>query len=198
MNIYIVRHGQTHSNEKGEYYGRLDVPLNQEGIEQMQKLQASLRDIVFDSVYSSKTKRTLESLKISGKHMYNKVQMDERLLELNFGDFEGKTYQEICTLFPEYMDEWNKDWKNFCPPNGESFTAFYKRVTSFFKDLLETKADQVFIMTHSGVIKAIYCYVLQNNPDLYWNLTAHNGKINVIKYEYGNLFIDAMNKGDLS
>ena len=197
MNIYIARHGQTHSNIKGEYYGRLDVSLNQEGIEQIQKLEPSLRNIVFDYVYSSNTKRTLESLEISGNHLYNKVQIDDRLSELNFGDFEGKTYQEICTLFPQYIDEWNKDWKNFCPPNGESFAAFYKRVCSFFRELLEIKADHIFIMTHSGVIKAIYCYVLQNNPDLYWNFTAHNGKINVIKYEYGNLFIDAMNRGEL-
>lgn len=197
MNIYIVRHGQTHCNTKGEYYGRLDVPLNQEGIKQIQALEPSLRDIEFDYVYSSNTKRTLESLKISGSHLYNKVQIDERLLELDFGDFEGKTYEEIGTLFPEHMDAWNKDWKTFCPPNGESFTTFYQRVSSFFKDLLEIKADHIFIMTHSGVIKAMYCYVLQNNPDLYWNFTAHNGKINMIKYEYGNLFIDGMNKGEL-
>jgi len=197
VNIYIVRHGQTHHNAKEEYYGRLDVSLNQEGMKQMQRLAPSLKDIEFDYVYSSHTKRALESLKISGSHLYNKVQIDQRLSEINFGDFEGKTYQEICRLFPEHIDEWNKDWKNFCPPNGESFNTFYKRVKSFLKEMLEIKTDHIFIMTHSGVIRATYCYVLQNNPDLFWNFTAHNGKVNRIKYEYGNLFIDAMNKGEL-
>lgn len=197
MNIYIVRHGQTHNNLKGRYYGKLDVPLNQVGMEQMEKLEPSLRGIQFDNVYSSDTRRTLESLKIAAGHLYHKVQIDERLAELNFGDFEGKTYQEICTLFPQYINQWNENWKSFCPPNGESFSVFYMRVSSFFKQLLEIKANNILIMTHSGVVKAIYCYVLQNNPDLYWNFTSHNGTINLIKYEDGNLFIDLINKGEL-
>lgn len=194
MNIYIVRHGQTHHNVKGQYYGKLDASLSQEGIRQMEKLRSSLKGIEFDSIYSSNTKRTLQSLQISGKHLYNKVQIDQRLSELNFGEFEGRTYQEICKIFPDQIESWNKDWKNFCPPNGEAFASFYKRIVSFFKDLLKKKENHILIMTHSGVIKAIYCYVLQNNPDLFWSFTTHNGKINIIKYEYGNLFIDSINK----
>lgn len=197
MNIYIIRHGQTGSNQKGEYYGALDVPLNEIGIKQLQKLAPHLKEITFDDVYSSNTTRALESLRLCGDHLYNQVSVDSRLSELSFGDFEGKTYKEICTLFPEHIDDWENDWKNFCPPNGESFADFYKRVSSFFKQLLEKEVSNVLIMAHSGVIRAIYCYVLQNNPDLYWSFTSHNGKINIVKYEYGNLFIDAMNKGGL-
>lgn len=195
MNIYIVRHGQTHNNVKGEYYGKLDVPLNQEGIRQIQKLRSGLSGTTFDYVYSSHATRALESLKLCGENLYNKAHVDPRLCEINFGDFEGKTYEEICTLFPEHVEVWNKDWKSFCPPNGESFDAFYARVSGFFGELLEKEASNVLVMTHSGVIKAMYCYVLKNNPDLYWSFTCHNGKVNIIKYEYGNLFIDGMNKG---
>ena len=195
MNIYIVRHGQTHNNAKGEYYGKLDVSLNQEGVKQVQKLGASLKTVTFDYVYSSAATRALESLKLCGESVYTKVHTDPRLSEIDFGDFEGLTYKEICTRFPECVAEWEKDWQNFCPPKGEAFTTFYARVSDFLKELLEKEASNVLIMTHSGVIKAMYCYVMKNNPDLYWNFTCHNGKINIIKYEYGNLFIDAMNKG---
>ncbi len=203
MNIYIIRHGQTSSNKKGQYYGSLDVPLNKKGVRQMENLRPNLSQIVFDRVYSSPSSRALESLKICGHDLYNRVQRDYRLRELNFGDFEGQTYEEIKKLYPEEVASWQKDWKNFCPPGGESFVSFYANVIAFFKEVLESKKvsqpkkENILIMAHSGVIKSIYCYVLQNNIDLYWNFTCHNGKINIIKYEYENLFIDGMNQGAL-
>jgi len=163
----------------------------------MEKLKPCLSQIDFNCVYSSNSLRALESLKICGDDLYAKVQIDPRLSELNFGDFEGKTYEEIAQLYPKQVVLWAKDWKSFCPPNGESFVYFYNKVIVFFQELLELKHENILIMAHSGVIKAIYCYVLQNNIDLYWNFTCHNGKINIIKYEYENLFIDGMNKGEL-
>ncbi len=197
MTIYIIRHGETDSNEKGQYYGRLDIPLNNNGIKQMEALKPSLSLIGFQAVYSSPSSRTLESLKLCGNHLYDQVQIDHRLGELDFGVFEGKTYQEITKLYPEEAKIWAGDWKGFCPPKGESFIAFYNRVAKFFEDLLTKNHENVLIMAHSGVIKAMYCYVLQNNLDLYWHFTCHNGKINIIKYDFNNLFIDGINKGAL-
>ncbi len=190
----MIRHGETACNEKGAYYGKLDVPLNEKGVKQIKKIGTTLNKIAFDSVYSSNTTRTLDSLKLCGENLYERASLDQRIAEIDFGEFEGKTYKEITALYPQHMDEWHDNWQDFCPPGGESFIDFYRRVTSFFKELLTVKADHVLVMTHSGVIKAIYCYVLNNNPDLYWHFTCHNGTINKIKYEHGNLFIDGMNK----
>ncbi len=196
MNIYIIRHGETHSNRNGEYYGSLNVPLNKNGIKQMKALKPSLSDIKFDRVYSSPASRALESLKICGDYL-QEVITDHRLSEISFGDFEGKTYEEIAKLYPKEVVTWDKDWQNFCPPGGEAFISFYQRVTEFFKEVLRAEGENILIMAHSGVIKTLYCYVLQNNMDLYWHFTCHNGKVNIIKYEYENLFIDGMNKGAL-
>ena len=197
MNIYIIRHGQTDSNKERRYYGSLDIPLNKKGISQIEKLIPSLSDKEFDSIYSSPASRALESLKVCGDNLYNKVQIDSRLSELSFGEFEGRTYEEISGLYPDEAKEWANDWKSFCPPGGESFIQFYDRVISFFQEILKSTNENTLIITHSGVIKSIYCYILQNNLDLFWSFTCHNGMINIIKYEYGNLFIDGMNKGEL-
>lgn len=197
MNIYIIRHGQTASNKNGEYYGSLDVPLNEKGINQMKALQQPLLAKGFDAVYSSPSSRALESLRLCAGHLYDQVLIDQRLCELDFGCFEGKTYGQIQALYPEETTAWASDWKGFAPPGGESFSRFYQRVIGFFEELLTTDKEDVLIMTHSGVIKAMYCYVLQGNMDLYWHFTCHNGKINLIRYEYDNLFIDGINKGVL-
>lgn len=195
MNIYIIRHGQTNANLKGAYYGRLDIPLNAKGIKQMKRLRPALENIVFDRVYSSDCSRTLESLKLCGNDLYQQVQIDPRLAEIDFGVFEGMTYKEIANTYPKLTSEWQANWKGFCPPDGESFTDFYHRVVLFWEEILTSPRDNILIMAHSGTIKAIYCYILGSNLDLFWNFTAHNGKINLIKYEYGNVFIDGMNMG---
>lgn len=197
MNIYIIRHGQTQNNLNNQYYGSLDVSLTDKGIKQMKALSSELDHIRFDKIYSSSARRALESLEVCLPRYYHEAIVDQRLCEINFGDFEGKTYEEISQLYPNEAANWKKDWKSFCPPKGEPFIKFYLRVSDFFKEILDNNVDNILIMAHSGVIKAIYCYILGQNLDLYWNFTCHNGKFNLIKYEYGNLFIDAVNKGSI-
>lgn len=197
MNIYIVRHGQTDSNLNSEYYGSLDIPLNEQGIKQMLGLKSKLSSIEFDAIYSSSSQRTLRSLEIIVPELQDIVQVDKRLCEINFGDFEGMTYKQICSLYPKEVEKWKRNWKDFCPPNGESFRSLYLRVSLFFEHLIATNEKNVLIMTHSGVIKCMYSYVLGKNMDLYWSFTCKQGKINIIKYEYDNLFIDAINTGEI-
>ena len=54
------------------------------------------------------------------------------------------------------------------------------------------ECDNILICAHSGVIRAIYCYIMNENIDLFWKFGCKNGDISVIKYEYGNLYIDAI------
>ncbi|EKN43472.1 alpha-ribazole-5'-phosphate phosphatase, partial [Clostridium botulinum CFSAN001627] len=99
-------------------------------------------------------------------------------------------YEEIGSLYPKEQEKWEKDWKNFAPPKGESAVVFYNRVENFMKHIQKEEDGNYLIVTHGGVIRMIYSYILQNNMDFYWNFASRNGDITLIKYEYGNLFID--------
>ncbi len=87
---------------------------------------------------------------------------------------------------------WQDNWKEFVPPNGESYIQLCERVKSFMEHIKKLEKDNILICAHSGVIRAIYCYVMNENMDLFWKFGCKNGDISVIKYEYGNLYIDSI------
>lgn len=192
MNIYLLRHGQTEENIKGSYYGNLDISLNEIGISQGKKAKDFFNGIKLDKVYVSGKRRTFEMAKLVLGQAKIEILQDNRINETNFGDFEGKTYEEIKELYPEECMCWQNNWKEFVPPNGESYTKLCERVKSFMEHIKKLECDNILICTHSGVIRAIYCYVMNENMDLFWNFSCKNGDISVIKYEYGNLYIDAI------
>ena len=192
MNIYLLRHGQTEENRKGSYYGNLDVSLNSIGVSQGYKAKDFFKDIKLDRVYVSDKKRTSEMAKLALGQEEIEIIQDNRINETNFGDFEGKTYEEIKELYPKECICWENNWKEFVPPNGESYIELCKRVKSFMMHIKKLECDNILVNTHSGVIRAIYCYVMNEDIDLFWKFGCKNGDISVIKYEYGNLFIDSI------
>ena len=192
MNIYLLRHGQTEENKKGSYYGNLDISLNAVGIAQGNKAKDFFKDIKLDKVYVSHKKRTLEMAKLVMGQKEIEIIVDERINETNFGDFEGKTYEEIQRLYPKECLDWEKDWKEFVPPNGESYIQLSNRVKSFMEHTKKLECDNILICSHSGVMRAVYCYIMDENIDLFWKFGCKNGDISIIKYEYGNLYIDSI------
>jgi alpha-ribazole phosphatase len=194
MNIYLLRHGQTEENRKGTYYGNLDVSLNEIGISQGNKAKEFFSNIKLDKVYVSDKKRTLEmaTLVLGQGQREIEVIQDNRISETNFGDFEGKTYEEIQKLYPKECMCWQNNWKEFQPPKGESYIMLCERVKSFMEDIKKFQCDNILICTHSGVIRAMYCYIMNENIDLFWKFGSKNGDISLIKYEYGNLYIDSI------
>lgn len=192
MNIYLVRHGETEHNKSGFYYGKIDTELNSNGREQGDKVKQILKNIDIDKVYVSERKRTYEMAKLALGDRECEIVKDLRVNETDFGDFEGRTYEEIKELYPKECMEWEKNWKEFVPPNGESYIKLYSRIKNFMDDIKEKQYENVMVVTHSGVIRAIYCYIMNENLDLFWKFSCKNGDISVIKYEYGNFFIDSI------
>ncbi|GLC31480.1 alpha-ribazole phosphatase [Clostridium omnivorum] len=191
MNIYLVRHGETEENKNRYYYGSLDVSLNENGITQAKKAGKALKHIIFDKLYVSERIRTKETAELALGNDIAAVK-DSRINEMSFGVFEGKTYEEIKKLYPKDYKCWEEDWMDFAPNGGESYRDFYNRVESFMDELIKNPCENVLVVTHGGVIRSIYCYVLNGKLDLYWKFSSKNGDISLIKYEYGNIFIDSI------
>jgi alpha-ribazole phosphatase len=191
MNIYLVRHGETEENRNKYYYGNLDVSLNECGRNQAMKAGEKLKHITFDKVYISERTRTMETARLALGNDITIVS-DGRINEMGFGIFEGKSYKEIKTLYPNECRQWEENWKDFAPSGGESYRCFYERVENFMDELVNDSPENVLVVTHGGVIKSIYCYVLDGNIDFYWKFSSKNGDISLIKYEYGNIFIDSI------
>lgn len=190
MNIYLVRHGETEENLKKTYYGSLDCDLTNNGRNQALYLRKVLSKLNFDNIFCSEKKRAKTTLEIIG-YKENIIE-DSRLNERDFGIFEGKTFNEINEAFKDEYTNWMKDWKGYTPPSGESFKTFYNRVKMFIEDIKDKEYDNILIATHGGVIRAIYCYILDGNLDHYWRFSSRNGDVTKIKFENNYFYIDSI------
>lgn len=149
MEVYLIRH-TTPLIAKGLIYGRMNVPLAASFTKEkdlvLQQVPADL-----DKVYSSPSFRCqVLAAEISTAYTQN-----EALYELNFGDWEGDTWD---TIDRAECSTWMEDFVNLAPPNGETMLEMEKRVLIFFKEVLLQPFRQVGIVTHGGVIRIILAH----------------------------------------
>ena len=145
MEIYIVRH--TSVNVPAGYaYGQTDVPLNESFKEEAEKVKNQLEGIHFDKIWSSPLSRcTL----LANYCDYPDAIREERIKEINFGEWEMKSWNELST--DPRSEAWFKDWINTQTPQGESLIDQYNRVSHFLNEIRKEKLDTVCIFTHGGV-----------------------------------------------
>lgn len=189
MNLYLVRHGQTKSNSEGRYLGNFEDELSQQGIDEINKVREFTKNVNFDVVFSSEKKRAIDTAKIL---FDREATIDFRLNERNFGIFENKTYSEICSAFPMQRKAWEADWINYKIPEGESVKEAYARVVDFMKLLEKENYENCLVVTHGGIIRLIYCYLLGQDLNLFWKFLSKNGSISILKFQYGNWHIHSI------
>lgn len=175
--LYLVRHGETELNTKGVYYGRTDCGLSKKGLLQAKELAAILHNVSFDAVISSDLMRTVITAAIVSGYDTDKIVKDDRLRELNFGDWEGLHHGEIIEKHSKEWKKWCVDWKNSAPPGGESFFDIYIRVKSSIEDILkEYRGKRVLIVSHQGAMRIIPMVLMGLPPEAYWSFTAEHGR----------------------
>lgn len=161
MKIYITRHSKTLWNEQKRLQGRLDSPLTQEGIDNALALKKYLTDnaLQFDCVYSSPIPRAYQTACLLFDQ--EKVITDDRLMEMNFGVFEGQKIADLLKNQHElYHQLWNQPELFERIPQGESYDEVMTRVKSFLNDLKQMDSDsQIFIVTH-GICFVIFMAVI--------------------------------------
>lgn len=167
--IYIVRHGQTDYNVIGMYGGRIDVPLNDVGIKQAQELHEKLKNIKFDLVYSSPLQRAFKTAQIICD---NEIIKDDRIIERDNGELEGKLKTEI-DVFPDFNDP------NETRYNIENIVVFRNRIYNFFEDVTKNHPGKnILVVTHAGVGIYARCFFEGEPQDgNYLNYKLGNGKV---------------------
>lgn len=175
--LYLIRHGETELNSKGVYYGWTDCGLSEKGVMQAEDLADILQDISFDAVISSSLIRSVITAAIISGYTPDEIIKDDRLRELNFGEWEGLHYGEITEKYKEEWNKWGSDWKNSAPPGGESFFEIYIRVKSSIEDILkEHKGKRVLVVSHQGTMRIIPMVLLGLTEEAYWSFTAEQGR----------------------
>ena len=164
MNIYIVRHGETAFNV-GEIRvrGRNDVPLSDLGLLHTEETGKALADIPLENIFYSRLSRAKVTAEKIKKYQEESEFIEEPfLLDISFGDWEGKTLKEAYSK--ETHEQWFTNPHDVLIPNGETFYQVLDRLHRLFLRLREQDYENVVLVTHGAVINLIFVYLKEPHP----------------------------------
>jgi probable phosphoglycerate mutase len=159
--VYIVRHGQTQWNVDYRLQGQADIPITEEGRRQASANGRHLAELIsdptaFDFVASPliRTRTTMELIRAAMGLDPKAYRTDARLMEMNFGDWQGYTFAELEARNPGCTRGREEDKWNFVPPGkgAEGYELLCERVRPFFAEI----AKPTVCVTHGGVIRSLF------------------------------------------
>lgn len=154
--IELLRHGETEGGAR--YRGRTDDKLTETGWRQM---RSALADAVgWRQVVASPLSRCADFARAYALEYRLPLRIDERLRELDFGEWEGRTAEEIMETSPQaLLSFWQDPWEHG-PPGGEPLAHMYSRVIGAWRDIV-ADARATLVIGHGGPLRVILCHVLR-------------------------------------
>lgn len=170
MEIILIRHTSV-AVPKGTCYGWSDVPVAETFEAEAATTKNNLLQYgKMDAVFSSPLTRAMKLAKYCG---YDSPVVDDRLKEMNMGDWEMQRYDEIKD---DRLEEWYYNYMTMPATNGESFPMIYQRVSDFLNELKNKNYQRVAIFTHGGVLICAGIYGgLFSTDHAFDHLTGYGG-----------------------
>lgn len=163
MEIYIVRHGETLWNRDKKLQGSTDIALSDYGRYLAIETGRNLSDVHFDRIFASPLKRAYETACLIKPDQQKEIITDDRIRELNFGIYEGKTMPELKNDPDGYFQYFFDAPEKYRAPNqGETLEALCKRAADFMTQMIEPLYDscsRIMIVAHGAINKAIMMHV---------------------------------------
>lgn len=210
MKLIFIRHPETEANVKKLIYGRTESKYSPKGEASVDWVLDQLSSKHIDRIYASPLKRAAYlAEKIAERHTSSlEVVLDERLMEMNFGDFENKTNDEARILYGDGFELFWNDFANFKIPNGETLGDVRDRITEFLRELkgkqpsdksieemikddpigtLEPKTDNeetIVIVAHSLVIRSAFSFLMNIPLEEIWHIDIKPASITEIIYRH--------------
>lgn len=160
MNIYLIRHGRQNSK-----LCNVDVELSKEGREQAALVGKRLAKYNIDVVYSSQLIRAVETADIINEYLKKPRKIDERLQEANFGEMTGLENEVIKERFRDFLSLRATMTVDEPYPGGENSRMVFERAFEALKDIIKEDYENVCIVTHGGVIRALLTGIVGANPE---------------------------------
>jgi probable phosphoglycerate mutase len=155
--VLAIRHGETAWNVDTRIQGQLDIPLNDNGRWQAERLGEALAEEPLHAIYASDLGRAHETALALARAVGLPVHLDRGLRERGFGIFEGLTFREIEDRWPEGSARWRHRDPGFGPEGGETLEAFYERCIDTATRLACRHPGQgIALVAHGGVLDCLY------------------------------------------
>lgn len=192
---YLFRHGETDYNQKRCFYGSRDVSLNANGIAQAESLRPVMKAFAIDALYTSSLRRSQETAQLI--FPYHSIQPLKTFNERDFGLWEGLTADEIQNQFSKQWEAWLQNPFDITPAKAEPFSHFQERVWQQTKELTQKTRGNLALVTHLGVIRLIYQYLIDQETD-FWTIEAPQGDALVLEETADGTWTSALLRSRLS
>lgn len=185
LNLYITRHGETKWNTEGRLQGWLNSPLTEKGIRQGQQLHQAVKMYDIQKIYSSPSERALKTA-ISAKGKLDvEIELMDELKEMNMGQWEGKTLEQIKEREPENFENYWLRPHLFVKNTGENFDEMLARTRKALDRIVkENPAGNVLIVTHGVTLKALMSHFSSEGFIKFWTKpVVEQASISMVRVE---------------
>jgi len=173
--LIVVRHGRTDANAAGLLQGHLDRPLDVYGRAQAAAAGPVLAGV--DRIVVSPLLRARETAEQIALASGAEVEVDERWIELDYGDYDGQSLRDVPATI---WQRWRSD-PDFVPPGGESISQMAERVAAGADALAAEAVDHdIAVVTHVGPIKSAVAWALGVGPETFWRTHVATASIHRI------------------
>ena len=176
--LILVRHGETEWNRTGRYQGHTDIELSANGVWQVERLRNRLAGQRIDAAYSSDLKRALGTAQIIISKRDLAVIPCKELREIDFGELEGMTSDEIQRHYPNW-DGMSSDVSN---PGGETLSQLTSRIRLFVPRLAEYSGDKtILVAAHGGALRVLVCLLLGIDIEHWLQIRLSSASLTVVE-----------------
>jgi broad specificity phosphatase PhoE len=160
--LILIRHGETEWNETKRFQGISDIPLSSKGAAQALSLARSLASEPLAAIYTSPLSRARQTAECLARYHSCPLRVVEDFKELNQGQLEGLTGEDLRRDFPGFISKWMEDPGETVLPGGESLGDLQRRAWEAAENLVRRHPEEtVAVVAHSFVILAVLCRALE-------------------------------------
>ncbi len=183
MRLLLVRHGETPWNVTLQYQGQANVPLNPRGLEQARRAAERLVNYRPVALYSSDIVRAWQTAELIGQAVKLSPQALPELREIDVGQWEGLTPEQLYRRFPEHMAEYQRDPARTVRLGGESYAQLQARALIALEQIqaAHRPGETLIAVSHGGTIRALLCHVIGLDLGHFGRMWLDNGSLTELR-----------------
>lgn len=183
MRLILVRHGETMWNRENRVLGQNEVELNETGRKQAERLALAFKDEKVAAIYCSPLRRARETAEEIARFHELPVVADDALMEIDAGELDGLTFDEMRERYGEFLEQWLRDATAIAMPGGESMGQLQQRAWAGVERIVSAHPDEtVIVVSHSFAIQSIICKALGMALSNFRRLRLNVGSLSILDF----------------
>jgi len=194
VKVILIRHGETDWNKEQIFRGRIDVALNEVGLAQARTVQATLKDVQINAIYSSPLSRALETARVVGEGRNCEIRIEEGFIDIDFGRWQGLSHQKVKEDYKDLYEMWLSKPQMVTFPEGESLEEVQKRSMKALEKVIKKHPEETLaIISHRVLNKVLLCSILGLELSHFWYIKQDTCALNRFEYKDDKYYLTLLN-----